>query len=166
MVGGNIPGETRTLSVAIYDRMQAFDDRSAGIMAATLRSIAGLYRPGHGVVRSGSDTWTDTASGVFAPPHQRALGFVFQEYALFPHLTAAGNVMTTLGHRPRAERPARAEQLLAPRCHHSPVADENTGAIDERDFLTGNASPQETCTAGRADSNTMSLRWTPSVRRQ
>jgi molybdate transport system permease protein len=40
MVGGNIPGETRTLSIAIYDRMQAFDDRSAGIMAATLLVIA------------------------------------------------------------------------------------------------------------------------------
>ena len=36
MVGGNIPGETRTLSIAIYDRMQAFDDRGAGIMAAVL----------------------------------------------------------------------------------------------------------------------------------
>src|SRR5262245_30864522 len=40
MVGGNLPGETRTLSVAIYDRMQAFDDRGAGIMAATLLSVA------------------------------------------------------------------------------------------------------------------------------
>ena len=40
MVGGNLPGETRTLSVAIYDRMQAFDDRGAGIMAATLLVIA------------------------------------------------------------------------------------------------------------------------------
>ena len=40
MVGGNIPGETRTLSIAIYDRMQAFDDRSAGIMAATLLVLA------------------------------------------------------------------------------------------------------------------------------
>jgi molybdate transport system permease protein len=39
MVGGNLPGETRTLSVAIYDRMQAFDDRSAGIMAAALLAI-------------------------------------------------------------------------------------------------------------------------------
>jgi molybdate transport system permease protein len=36
MVGGNLPGETRTLSIAIYDRMNAFDDRSAGVMAATL----------------------------------------------------------------------------------------------------------------------------------
>jgi molybdate transport system permease protein len=40
MVGGNIPGETRTLSIAIYDRMQAFDDRSAGIMAAALLAVA------------------------------------------------------------------------------------------------------------------------------
>ena len=40
MVGGNIPGETRTLSIAIYDRMQAFDDRSAGLMAAVLLAIA------------------------------------------------------------------------------------------------------------------------------
>ena len=40
MVGGNIPGETRTLSVAIYDRMQAFDDHGAGVMAATLLVIA------------------------------------------------------------------------------------------------------------------------------
>ena len=40
MVGGNIPGETRTLSIAIYDRMQAFDDRTAGIMAATLLAVA------------------------------------------------------------------------------------------------------------------------------
>jgi molybdate transport system permease protein len=40
MVGGNLPGQTRTLSIAIYDRMQAFDDRSAGIMAATLLVVA------------------------------------------------------------------------------------------------------------------------------
>jgi molybdate transport system permease protein len=40
MVGGNLPGETRTLSVAIYDRMQAFDDRSAGAMAATLLTVS------------------------------------------------------------------------------------------------------------------------------
>ena len=40
MMGGNLPGETRTLSVAIYDRMQVFDDRSAGIMAATLLAIS------------------------------------------------------------------------------------------------------------------------------
>lgn len=40
MVGGNLPGETRTLSIAIYDRMQAFDDRAAGVMAAVLLAIS------------------------------------------------------------------------------------------------------------------------------
>jgi molybdate transport system permease protein len=40
MVGGNLPGETRTLSVAIYDRMNAFDDRGAAVMAATLLALA------------------------------------------------------------------------------------------------------------------------------
>ena len=36
MVGGSIPGETKTISIAIYDRMQAFDTAGAGIMAAVL----------------------------------------------------------------------------------------------------------------------------------
>jgi molybdate transport system permease protein len=40
MVGGNIPGETRTMSIAIYDRMQAFDDAGAGAMAAALLAVA------------------------------------------------------------------------------------------------------------------------------
>ena len=77
-----------------------------------LRTIAGLYRPVQASVRSGAEIWTDTGTDTFAPPHRRAVGFVFQEYALFPHLTAAGNVLTALGHRPRAERQARADALL------------------------------------------------------
>ncbi len=77
-----------------------------------LRAIAGLYRPEHASVRSGAEVWIDTATGTFAPPHRRAVGFVFQEYALFPHLTALGNVTTALGHRPRVERCSRAEALL------------------------------------------------------
>ncbi len=40
MVGGNIPGETRTIAVAIYDRVQAFDTRSAGLMAAVLLALS------------------------------------------------------------------------------------------------------------------------------
>jgi molybdate transport system ATP-binding protein len=77
-----------------------------------LRAIAGLYRPAHARVSAGPEIWTDTASATFIPPYRRAVGYVFQEYALFPHLTAAGNVMTALGHRPRLERRARAEALL------------------------------------------------------
>jgi molybdate transport system ATP-binding protein len=77
-----------------------------------LRSIAGLYRPQLARVHSGEQAWVDSSSGVSVPPHRRAVGLVFQEYALFPHLSALGNVMTALGHRPRAERRHRATALL------------------------------------------------------
>ena len=77
-----------------------------------LRSVAGLYKPSHASVYSGADTWTDTETGTFVPPYRRAVGLVFQEYALFPHLTAVHNVMTALGHRPRVERRDKAETLL------------------------------------------------------
>jgi molybdate transport system permease protein len=40
MVGGNIPGETRTIAISIYDRVQAFDDVAAGRMAAVLLLIS------------------------------------------------------------------------------------------------------------------------------
>ncbi len=40
MVGGSIPGETKTIAIAIYDRVQGFDDRAAGIMSATLVAIS------------------------------------------------------------------------------------------------------------------------------
>lgn len=36
MVGGNIPGETKTIAIAIYDRVQAFDNQAAGVMSAAL----------------------------------------------------------------------------------------------------------------------------------
>ena len=77
-----------------------------------LRAIAGLYQPAQAAVRTATDTWTDTATHTFQPPHRRAVGFVFQEYALFPHLTAIGNVMTALGHVSRGQRRGRAEHFL------------------------------------------------------
>jgi molybdate transport system permease protein len=40
MVGGSIPGETRTIAIAIYDRMQAFDMNGAGVMAAALVAVS------------------------------------------------------------------------------------------------------------------------------
>ncbi len=40
MVGGNIPGETETIAIAIYDRVQAFDNAAAGLMSAVLLIVA------------------------------------------------------------------------------------------------------------------------------
>ena len=77
-----------------------------------LRAIAGLHTPEAGRVTVGGEVWLDTAAGRVVPVHERAIGFVFQEYALFPHLTALGNVLVALGHRPREARRRRAGELL------------------------------------------------------
>lgn len=77
-----------------------------------LRCIAGLYRTGSGRIRCDGELWFDAACGINMPPHRRAVGYVFQSYALFPHMTVLGNILAALGHRPRAERRARASALL------------------------------------------------------
>jgi len=59
---------------------------------SVLRAIAGLLRPERGRVALGSEPWLDTSRGVDLPPEQRRVGLVFQEYALFPHMTVRGNV--------------------------------------------------------------------------
>jgi molybdate transport system ATP-binding protein len=78
-----------------------------------LRVIAGLYKPDEGRVSVGDDVWLDTANGLAKPSHRREVGFVFQSYALFPHMTALANVEAALDHRPAADRPGRARDLLA-----------------------------------------------------
>ncbi|MFT3820695.1 MAG: molybdenum ABC transporter ATP-binding protein [Rubrivivax sp.] len=56
-----------------------------------LRALAGLER-GQGRVALGGTVWQDDAAGVFVPTHRRAIGYVIQEAALFPHLSVAGNL--------------------------------------------------------------------------
>jgi len=87
-----------------------------------LRSIAGLFHARDAEVRVGPETWTDTGASLFRPPHRRAAGFVFQDAALFPHLTARENVLTALSNRPRGEREPRVKSLVA-RMHLSSHAD-------------------------------------------
>jgi len=57
-----------------------------------LRAIAGLHRPDRGRIALGDHAWFDADAGVDLPPEQRSVGLVFQEYALFPHLTVRANV--------------------------------------------------------------------------
>jgi molybdate transport system ATP-binding protein len=77
-----------------------------------LRVAAGLVRPQRGVVAANGETWLDTERGIDVPPEERRCGYVFQEYALFPHLNAWQNVAYSLRGLRRAERRARAQELL------------------------------------------------------
>ena len=64
-----------------------------------LRAIAGLLRPDRGLVEAGGAVWLDTSRGVDLPPERRSVGLVFQDYALFPHLTVEQNVAFGGRHR-------------------------------------------------------------------
>jgi iron(III) transport system ATP-binding protein len=67
-----------------------------------LRTIAGFERPDTGsVVVAGREV---AGPGRFVPPERRRIGMVFQDYALFPHLTVKANVAFGLAARPRDER--------------------------------------------------------------
>jgi molybdate transport system ATP-binding protein len=79
---------------------------------SVLRVAAGLLRPEHGLVEAGGETWLDTRRGTDLPPERRRCGYLFQEYALFPHLTAWQNVAYPLSGVPRRERRRRALDLL------------------------------------------------------
>jgi molybdate transport system ATP-binding protein len=77
-----------------------------------LKSIAGLLDGARGRVRVGDSLWLDTRQGIDVPAHRRAVGFVFQSYALFPHMNVLENVMAAATGT-RAQRAAQARQTLA-----------------------------------------------------
>ena len=73
-----------------------------------LRILAGFERPDGGIVRvSGREV---VGPGVFVPPEKRDVGLVFQDYALFPHMTVAKNILYGMGRKLRGE--GRLEFLL------------------------------------------------------
>jgi molybdate transport system ATP-binding protein len=60
--------------------------------STVLRAIAGLRAPDRGRIALGGDVWFDAVARIDRPPDTRSVGLVFQEYALFPHMTVRRNV--------------------------------------------------------------------------
>jgi molybdate transport system ATP-binding protein len=79
--------------------------------STVLRCLAGLTRPDAGSIRIGDRTLFDRASGVDVPVQQRRVGYVFQQLALFPHLTVEGNIAYGLHRLPAAQRRRRIDEI-------------------------------------------------------
>ncbi len=79
----------------------------------TLRCIAGLEQPDEGRIRLGGRILFDSKAGINVPARQRGIGLLFQNYALFPHLTVAENVAFGLKNASRGERESRAQKQIA-----------------------------------------------------
>src|SRR6202048_193155 len=73
----------------------------------TLRAIAGLEKPDRGRIVLHGRVLFDSAHGIDVPARERRIGLLFQNYALFPHLTVAENIAFGLQRVPRPERTRR-----------------------------------------------------------
>lgn len=80
--------------------------------SVTLRCIAGVERPDRGRVVLDGVTLFDSAAHINLPPQKRRVGYLFQNYALFPHMTAEENIAVCLRRLPKALRQARVMELL------------------------------------------------------
>jgi ABC-type sulfate/molybdate transport systems ATPase subunit len=77
-----------------------------------LDSIAGFVRPDEGRILLDDAILFDGAAGVHLPPQARNCGYVFQNYALFPHMTLRQNLEFAAERRPRLERHRRVNEML------------------------------------------------------
>jgi len=87
-------GGSFTLDVAFTaaDGITILFGQSGSGKTTTLRAIAGIVNPDAGRISVGDDVYFDSAAGVNLSIQKRRVGYVFQDYALFPHMTAEQNV--------------------------------------------------------------------------
>jgi molybdate transport system ATP-binding protein len=86
--------------------------RSGAGKTLTLDAIAGFVRPDQGRIMVDDEILFDAARGVNVPPQGRHCGYVFQNYALFPHMTLRQNLEFAAERRPRLERHRRVRELI------------------------------------------------------
>ena len=78
----------------------------------TLDAIAGFIRPDTGRILLDDRILFDAEAGIFLSPQQRRCGYVFQNYALFPHMTIRQNLEFAAERRPRLERHRRVNEMI------------------------------------------------------
>ncbi len=89
----------------------AFVGPSGAGKSSIFRALAGLARPERGRIACGEEVWFDGERRIDRRPEQRSVGYVFQEYALFPHLTVEQNVAFGGGPADRLLRRLRIDQF-------------------------------------------------------
>lgn len=77
-----------------------------------LRAIAGLEQPDRGVITFGGAVWLDTSRHLALAPEGRKVGLLFQDYALFPHLTIRQNIEYGLHHHRKTDRQRVSDEVM------------------------------------------------------
>ena len=107
-----LPSFTLDVQWGSADGVVALFGPSGAGKTLTLMCLAGLARPDGGRIVVNGTVFYDAERGIEMPTQQRRLGYVFQGYALFPHLSVADNVGYGLHHRSREERRRRTAEVL------------------------------------------------------
>lgn len=85
-------GFSLDVSIEAADRCLCFFGHSGSGKTLTMQAVAGLFTPQAGRIRVGGRTVFDSARNICLPARARRLGYLFQDYALFPHLTVRQNI--------------------------------------------------------------------------
>lgn len=94
------------------DGITVLEGASGAGKTTVLRLIAGILAPDEGFIKLDSETFFDSSNKINLPIQARKVGFVFQDYALFPHLTAAQNVAYGAKIEGKKEKLEKAHELL------------------------------------------------------
>ena len=105
----------------VLDARFETDDPVTGLLGAsgcgksmTLKCIAGVETPDEGRIVLDGETLFDSARGINLPPQKRGVGYLFQHYALFPHMTVEKNILCGLhGEKDKAVRRQRLREMIA-----------------------------------------------------
>lgn len=105
----------------VLDARFETDDPVTGLLGAsgcgksmTLKCIAGVETPDEGRIVLDGETLFDSARGINLPPQKRGVGYLFQHYALFPHMTVERNILCGLhGEKDKAVRQQRLREMIA-----------------------------------------------------
>ena len=88
----NLPDFSLSIRFSIErDILVLFGPSGCG-KTTTLRSIAGLLQPDGGRIVNDGEVFFDAAGKIFIPPRQRRIGYMFQDFALFPHMSVYRNI--------------------------------------------------------------------------
>ena len=104
----------------VLDARFETDDPVTGLLGAsgcgksmTLKCIAGVETPDEGRIVLDGETLFDSARGINLPPQKRGVGYLFQHYALFPHMTVEKNILCGLhGEKNKAVRRQRLREMI------------------------------------------------------
>lgn len=107
-----LPGFTLDVSFTVDKEILSFVGPSGCGKSLTLQCISGLITPDEGYVRLNGRTLYDSSLHVNLPPRRRRIGYVFQNYALFPHMTVRENVAFGIRNLPSKDINDRVFELL------------------------------------------------------